>query len=223
MRTRLVVLAPLMFAAVLLAFAPAPRAAEHAQVLTGRIHDDRGRPVPGVTVRLYGGFATRWEQQRAVSDAHGVYRFDALQSGSMIKDEATGRWDSYVGVTLEHPTLAPDDGRSWRDIRVPGEPGYGFVRDFTMTPGGSVAGVVSGADGKPAAGLGLRIYIPNRDGSAAEFLRYATTDGEGRFRETGLYAGRYVIDVNGNGYPKIGQMRVDAGGETAASLTAPPK
>jgi hypothetical protein len=223
MRTRWILLAAIGLMAALAALGAGAR--DVGPTISGRIHDEHGRPVAGATVELYGGLATRFLVESAATDERGEYRFGPLKSGTTIKNEAANRWDYYFGIQVKHPTLAPEDGRSWRDIQVPGVAGYEFVRDFTMTTGGTMVGTVTDANGVPAASLDLRLYIPDSRGRAGVFVRYTKTDERGAFREAGLYPGSYVIDINGGaqGYPKIGETTVEAQKEAGVRLIRPSK
>lgn len=188
-------------------------------VLQGRIADERGRAVPDATVILFSGVATRWESMRTKTDADGHYRFDPVQVGSLTQDDKSKDWSYYIGVRLEHPEFTSADGLSWWDLVVPTEPGTVATRDWVMTPGGTLEGIlISGANDCALPGVGLRIMIPDpRDGT--RFLRYTTTDNEGRFRESGLFPGEYMIDRNDHPYPVVGHATVAAGRTSSTRLT----
>ena len=89
--------------------------------------------------------------------------------------------------------------------------GHEHVRDFTMTLGGTLAGeILDAASNAPLQGVGVRILSPSATNAA--YLRYSTTDVDGRFRETALPAGKYLIDRNGkNPYPQLGKVTIAAG------------
>ena len=59
----------------------------------------------------------------------------------------------------------------------------------------TVSGRVTDADGKPSPNCELMVFPQERDGwiSSSAGLRRATTYTDGRFRVTGLLAGRYLI------------------------------
>lgn len=186
-------------------------------VLQGRIVDSRGDAVPGVRVTLWGGLATRLKGQQTTTDSDGRYQFQPLETGAQILDEPSGRWDLYTGMTLEHAAMTSADGESWWDVRVSSEPGTVFTRDFTMIPGGTVEGTLtSRGTGQAIPGAGLRIQHKKNG-----FLRYATTDAFGRFRETALFPGEYTVDLNSpqGRYPVLGSFTIpESGGATSTAL-----
>ncbi len=188
-------------------------------VLQGRIVDEQGRPVPDTTIILYSGLATRWESMRTKTDANGRYRFDPVQTGSLTQVDKSKNWSYYIGVRLEHPTYTSADGLSWWDIAVPTEPGTVATRDWVMTAGGTLEGtLISAENGQPLPQTNLRIMIPLPNGGT-KYIRYATTDDSGHFRETGLFPGEYTIDRNAHPYPVVGHATVAANQTTTARLT----
>jgi hypothetical protein len=155
-------------------------AKQRGPALEGRISDEAGRPLHGAKVILYGGMATRWKIAEAETDAEGRYRFDSVQS-TLIKDSKTGRWGQYVDVRVEHPTHVEADGRSWRDVRIPGIAGHVETLDLKLTPAGHIDGLLKdGWTGEPLKKLDLRIMTPpGSHGHGATFHAYATTDDRG--------------------------------------------
>lgn len=79
---------------------------------------------------------------------------------------------------------------------------------------GALAGVLSLADGAPAAGRRMLLFL---DGA---YLGDATTDAAGQFRFASLQPGRYRLDVEGLGVVAEG-VNVISGETTALSLTLP--
>ena len=191
--------------------------------LQGRIVDEAGQPLRGAKVILYGGFATRWKIADAETGADGRYRFDSVQF-SMVKEEKANRWDQYVGVRVEHRTNVEADGRSWRDIQIPGIPGHVETLDLKFTLAGHIDALCKDAKtGEPLKKLDLRIMTPTRShGHGATFHAYATTDEKGRFRSISLFPGEYDVEVNSTtlDYPVIDHVKVEPGQLTTATFDA---
>ncbi|NUQ63348.1 MAG: pentapeptide repeat-containing protein [Pirellulales bacterium] len=189
-------------------------------VLRGRVADDRGKPIPGVQVVLFGGVATRWRGQETMTNTNGEYRFDPFSTGAKVFPEK-GEPQFDTGVRFLHPEYVPADGNSWRDIRVPGVPGREDVLDMIMTRGGKVRGTVLDAQsGRAAAGLSLQIYNGFVDGTEnGTYHTYATTAADGTFSSDPLFPGRYVIEISDQARSKIGKAVVRAGEIVALEMT----
>lgn len=182
-----------------------------APLLTGRVRDASGKPLPGVVVSAYAGFATRWKTAECFTDADGRYRFDASACGSMIRDAAGDVWDFQVGLVLSGTTYASTDGESWWDVRVSGVPGAVLVHDFTLVPGGAVEGKLVDVRTSQELRADLRLYTGTSN--AMHYFRYVSTDQRGWFRAEGLAPGAYTADVNSpqDGYPVVGRFTVEPG------------
>lgn len=192
-----------------------------APALQGRITDEAGRPLRGAKVIHYGGMATRWKIAEAETDVDGRYRIDSVQS-TTVQDAKTGRSDQYVGVRVEHPTHVEADGRSRRDLRIPGNAGHVETLDLKLTPAGRIVGLLNDPrTGRPLAKLDLRIMTPaGSHGHGVTFQTYATTDDRGRFRSAGLFPGEYDVEANSTtlDYPRLGRLTVEPGKETTATF-----
>lgn len=189
------------------------------RVRLGSMVDEKGQPLPGVKITLYGGLATRLKGQQAETNQHGEYVFRPLNTGAMTKRDDADDWSLYTGIQLEHPTHASADGKSWWDIEAPRNPGHVQTRDFRMVPGGAIAGtVVDQTSAQPIGKLDLR--IKGAKDQPHDVLRYTTTDDKGAVRETALFPGEYDVDVNSPkfSYPVIGHVTIEAGKEAKVTL-----
>lgn len=176
--------------------------------LQGRITEAAtGKPVPNVTVRIYGGFATRWLTGSTTTDADGRYHFDH-PSGSLIESKSAGHWDVYIGMQIDHPNLCSADGESWWDVTIPYD-SKSFTRDFKLVPGGKLIGTVNNQLGEGEPNLELAISSKDK-----RFFVYATTGSNGQFVTPTLFPGNdYSIVVNDPKlkYPQLATAQVRAG------------
>jgi protocatechuate 3,4-dioxygenase beta subunit len=198
-------------------------AKQRGPAVEGRITDEARRPLRGAKVILYGGMATRWKIAEAKTGAKGRYRFDSVRS-TLVKDSEFGRWDQYVGVRVEHPTHVEADGRSWRDLRIPGIAGHVETLDLKLTPSGYIDGLLrDGRTGEPLKKLDLLIMTPSGShGHGATFHDYATIDVRGRFPSISLFPGDHDGEVNSTtlGYKVIGRVKLEPGKVATATFDA---
>lgn len=73
----------------------------------------------------------------------------------------------------------------------------GMTVRLTLHPLGSYAGTVVGPDGRPEIGVPVSCRGGLKVGDGAGINRFATTDAAGRFRLSGLPAGRYQVNLGG--------------------------
>jgi hypothetical protein len=159
-------------------------------------------------INLYAGLATRWRIADASMQVPGAVRFENLRSTM-----TSGRQGSFlVGIKVEHPSLVPADGRSWRDVRIPLRPGTKQSLEIALADGGFVQGQLKDDSGMPLAGLDLRLL--QRVERDDRFVDYVKTDAEGRFRSAALAVGEYRIEQNDADRKLFGVARVEAGKTT---------
>ncbi len=122
---------------LLVRLSPAPR-------LVGRVVNEQGAPVAGVTVRTRaGGGATARVVGETTSDADGRFALEGLPIG-VVRVEARGRgWVPFLPPSVSVP---PD-----RDRTVPLEPGRTTDVTLVVARGVDVRGRVLDADGTPVA------------------------------------------------------------------------
>ncbi len=108
-------------------------------------------------------------------------------------------------LRLRHPGYAD---RPPAEIDVPAGDANLDLGDLTLVSGGTIRGVVLGADGEPVAGARKRAQARNQFGRTA---RTATADANGRFRLEGLSTDLVDLGVRGAGYPLLTRpgVRVD--------------
>lgn len=177
-------------------------------VLTGRVVDDKGEPVPGVVVKLWSGMGTRFAGQSTVTDGAGVYRFDPLESGGGLQ----GRF--MPGVQVVHPDLVSADGENWWDVEVP----FGKIvtKDFTLTRGGHIAGSLTFGSGQWTLREFPLKFASTEEPNAKRVAYVTTNGGPGDFLSPALFPGDYDVTWN-SPYPqsdKIVRVKVEAGKTT---------
>ena len=203
---------------------------EKNTVLSGRITDTEGKPIPEVEIQLYNVVGSGFRGQKTTTDADGKYRFDPLKTGAEIislealKDKTR---NYYIGLQVGHPEFVPADGQSSRDLSLQLKEPYQEEFNLKMTRGGFIKGtVVDPQTGKPMPDLDLRIgnsfFLKDKSNT---FLVYATIDKSGQFTTAPLFPGKYLIEINDSNfsseyrYPKIGSAQVEAGKTTTLQLT----
>lgn len=196
-----------------LLFAAVPLAPAYAQpgdlpplaTIAGRILDSEGRPVPFAEVS-------------ASTAPHGIFR-------AQVRTDADGAYSlpvwggAHYWVELEGGHYRSDATPNRHEIYlVPGEARLDADFRLDRPAGMSIAGVVVGPDGEPAAGASLS---GKTSGGA---YRYAQTDELGRFRLTDIAAGE---DIRFQAH-KVGMGRAESGliaagaGEVVMRLVPPP-
>lgn len=176
-----------------MAASPAGRERAPGGVVSGRITDERGRPVAGATLRW---IAVREGLSLPVVavPTDGAGRFE-------VQDLPLGSW--WVQVT------APGRARVVRPVRVRG-PSQSVA--LTMGPAASIDGTTAALRGTTRAPLGSVLLRATREGTtAAEDPGVAArSDASGRFRLDGLSPGTWRIEVIAEGYEALQRIGVTA-------------
>ena len=159
------------------ALAPAPSAS-----ITGSVtREDDGSPVSGVAVSARGQSPATGAS--VFTDASGAYRLDGLPAGSYIVEfyaEGEDLKREYWQNTFEYSQATPV-------VLTEGQAVSGI--DASLAAGGSIAGVVTRADG----GAPLTNATVNALDANGEIAAFTRTDLAGRYEVGGLPAGSYRV------------------------------
>lgn len=138
-----------------------------------------GTPVPGLPVHAY-SFATGAFIAEAVTDAAGHYVLELPAGTYTLVALGTGQWATQWS-----------GGAAFQSAAVPVTVASLSTANFSLVPGGALAGQVTDAGGMPVAGRSVDIFDAND-----QFVATAATDANGSFAR-GLAPGRYKVRVNG--------------------------
>ncbi|HEX5741374.1 MAG TPA: carboxypeptidase-like regulatory domain-containing protein, partial [Pilimelia sp.] len=169
--------------------------------VVGTVVDAAGKPVLGATVRLHQG---AYETNRERTNRQGEFVMSRVRAGSYT-----------VSVTSPRGSTQWLPGRATAEEAQPVAVGSAAeVRlDEALLPTGDIVGTLHGRDGAPTShGWIFARPVPDTGGEA---LISATPDREGRYRLTGLAAGRYRLGF------EIDGRRQYLGGHGAAAASAP--
>lgn len=160
--------------------------------LVGEIRSLAGEPIPGARLRAWG----RRNQARATADAQGRFRLEGLSEASYsVEASAKG----FVSDTVDVPVTLQRGGEA----------------SFTLSPAGSLSGVIRGADGQP---LGRAAVFAFR---AGEQLLQATASREGTYRLEGLGPGPLEVFVRSRDRALTGRVaaNIETGVDASLDLT----
>lgn len=155
--------------------------------IAGRVVNERGEPIEGAEVRALGdsmffGFGKR-ELREAETDHDGTFELKAVPSGTVRLVADAARY-----LESDEQKLKLTEGG-----RVDGA-------TLVLSDGTSLAGTLTWADGRPAAGVDVRVRFDQSmmfGMTAFNAQRGATgrdrTDDEGLFRVTGLGKGPFTV------------------------------
>lgn len=180
-------------------------------VITGRVTDGDGQPVPGTTVVV---LADRFEPATGVrrlvardistTDDRGVYRSFGLPAGqyvvyaqvspgfdAQVVKRSTSEAQSLVAANTYYPS-ASDGALAARITIGPGEERAGIDIQAQYVPMASIKGFVAGTSA--ATGGFLRLTRPN-DALGATIVAAAQVGPDGQFTFPAVAPGRYEIQI----------------------------
>ena len=202
-------------------------------VVTGRILDEYGEPMPEVQVALQ-RYQFMQGQRRLVpagrresTDDMGEFRLFGIPPGQYI-----------LSATWTHNNIgsnvAPVDNTAYAPIYFPGTDTPSQAQRLTLAIGQQVdevvmamrpmkatriSGSVTASDGKPFAGM---LMVSQSDSSGFEMMSAAPIRPDGKFELAGLAPGEYVLRAQSRGGPNEGletaTEKVTAVGEDITDL-----
>jgi protocatechuate 3,4-dioxygenase beta subunit len=148
-------------------------------VLTGRIVDSKGYPIPNVTVKTSGGSVTDFGYETSQVDLKGMYHLTGLPTGVFSVSASKN--------LLVAPKLNNIQAVEGKTTSVP---------DITMTPGGIISGqVLDFNNRKPVQGAEIYIRDINKE---HQYETVCRTNHEGQYRQR-VIPGRYQVSNAGGG------------------------
>ncbi len=182
----------------------------------GHVYDVRTRAkLAGAQVSVYrpggekGGMADFMERFVAsgMTDADGAYSISGLGAGNYV-----------LQVTMQGYAVELTD-----PFALPAEGNLGG-KDFLLTAGATISGVVLDDQRRPVAGA--RFSLRDRKTRMPLVLTElwtTQTDEQGRFTLPGIRAGEYILGAHAEGHASTQQMvRVTPGRDATVELTLPP-
>lgn len=175
---------------------------EGTSSIAGRVVDAAGAAMPGVRVEAS---ATVWRSRGgATTDADGRYQIDRLARGVFtVEASAQGHLRATFGEVepgIGRAVIVLDEGQHRDGVTI------------TMWRGGTIAGTVYDADGRPVSGCPvqaieteiepLRSGTPRRR-SLAPKMPVGATDAQGRFRFTEVVPDRYIVSSGCDRNPMV--------------------
>jgi protocatechuate 3,4-dioxygenase beta subunit len=145
-------------------------------VFSGRLTDEGGKPLPDVMVSAtFPAEGDDHDSRSATTDAEGRFRLAGLPTGKEIELRVND--DDHVPFRRTLTTLPADDPQ----------------RVLVLSNGLAIAGHVSLADGKPAAGAKVNVHGPKEKW---EVYRSTEVGGDGTFVLRGLPEGHYQVSFH---------------------------
>jgi protocatechuate 3,4-dioxygenase beta subunit len=200
------------------------------QTLGGKVTDEHGRPVDGVTVEVWGYLGSKKQKDEL------AYMVDAATD-----DKGEWRCRCFRGMTfanlyLSHPDYLADDAFHARrhgsptpsSQPQPGDKPLEALRDFSdvqvMERGVEISGEVLDEQGKPVPGAEVGWLQETARDTFHHDLPTTATDERGRFRFPHVRPGKLVLQVTSLGHaPALSRVEGRPGGEPTTIKLGPRK
>ncbi len=193
------------------------------QTLGGKVTDEQGKPIAGVTVEIWGYLGEKKQKDElaymvdATTDAQGQWRCRCF------------RGMTFAYLHLKHPDYLTDDsmhmrrhGRPTPSTSVhPEEKPMEGLRDFSdvqiMTRGVEIAGEIRDDLGRPIPGAEVGWLEVKDHDTFHDDMPTTTADEKGRFRFPHVRSGKLVLQVKAKGHaPELKPVEAKAGAEPVA-------
>jgi RNA polymerase sigma factor (sigma-70 family) len=197
--------------------APAPAAATNAITVGGVVHDEAGKPIAGVSVRLdwlepnpgrppaKDGSPSRSRRRATVrTDADGRFQYSPVRTDD----------PSTIHVALQQKDFVSEPGATAKSGQV-----FDQTAEFVLVRGVVINGAVLNQNGEPIAGAKV---TTNGSRYSTDKTRDTTTDAQGHFTLPPTKPETTALTVTAKGHgPEL--QRVDvAEGMPAVNVTLPP-
>lgn len=200
------------------------------QTLGGKVVDERGRPIAGVKIEIWGDLGEKKEPGErvygieAVTNAKGEWRsrsFRSMTGASLFLSHPDHVSDNDSHPRIHGETGLPPDSTPLSPPK-PFQPLCDFTDVQVMAPGVDVAGEVRDQDGRPVAKAEVGWFSADDGGVQYRMLRLTTSDDQGRFRFRHVRAGRVALQVMAKGHaPAIKIVDAKTGADHVAIALEP--
>jgi hypothetical protein len=157
------------------------------RVITGRVINESGQPLAGVSifVRTVGASSG----QQTATDSEGNFKAQGLDPGT---------YQLFANLPAYIPDPPPGDASIPATYYRPGD-----SATLTLVKGGVIAGAVTNSAGEPLINANVKaLRVRDADGKpvrSGNQVREKPTDDRGYYRIYGLLSGSYIVSVGGPG------------------------
>ena len=180
---------PHLLICLLLLQTPAPQALATDGVITGRVLDAAGAPVPAAIVALLGEGGARDATQRVLTDQDGRYFFDRLAAGKYTLNATKPGWMSgaFGKKRIDGVQAIFELAEHERRPKV----------DITMWKYGVLSGTIVDEAGEPLVDIPVKAVRRMLASGKRQmtFVGTARTDDRGMYRIAGMVPGEYSVFV----------------------------